>query len=57
MKHFVALVGHLSMKAAFFAKECAENPNLGKYEKGVDDPVTDVLMILFRLTTRFKPIL
>ena len=41
----MAVVGHLSFKAAIFAKECAENPNLGKYEKAADDPVTDVPLV------------
>lgn len=37
----MSVVSHLSFKAALFAKEGAENPDLGKFEKGPNDPVTD----------------
>ena len=38
--HYVSVVTHLTFKACQIAKECAENPNLKKYEKGYNDPVT-----------------
>ena len=57
LKHYVAIMTHLCFKASLFAKECAENPNLGKYEKAADDPVTDVQIKSFRLITRSRHIL
>ena len=42
LKHYVSVLAQLSFQAAQFAKECAENPDLGKYDKGGNDPVTDV---------------
>jgi hypothetical protein len=51
----VSVVTHLAFKAAAIVKECAENPNLQKYEKGYNDPVTDVPVPSYRLISRFKP--
>jgi hypothetical protein len=42
LRHYVSVVSALCFKASQFAKECAENPDLGKYDKGSNDPVTDV---------------
>ena len=57
LKHYVSVMSHLCLTASTFAKECAENPNLGKYDKGGNDPVTDVFVSLSRLTTKYRPIL
>lgn len=42
LKHYVSVVSQLVFKAAQIVKECAENPELKKYDKGGNDPVTDV---------------
>jgi len=55
LKHYVSVVTHLAFKASAIVKECAENPNLKKYEKGINDPVTDVVITSSRLILRFKP--
>jgi hypothetical protein len=44
LRDYLSVVADLTFKACQIAKECAENPNLKKYEKGVNDPVTEVLM-------------
>ena len=54
LKHYVAVMTHLCFRSSLFAKECAENPNLGKYEKAADDPVTDVQIKSYRRITRFR---
>lgn len=40
LSHYVSVLAHLTFRACEIAKECAENPLLKKYEKGVNDPVT-----------------
>jgi len=40
LKHYVSVVTQLAFRAADIAKECAENPKLKKYQKGINDPVT-----------------
>lgn len=54
LKHYVSVVSCLAFKCAHIVKDCSENPNLKKYNKGVDDPVTDVILIWNRLTTKYK---
>jgi len=40
LKHYVSVVTQLAFRASDIAKECAENPKLKKYQKGINDPVT-----------------
>lgn len=40
LSHYVSVLAHLTFRACEIAKECAENPLLKKYEKGINDPVT-----------------
>lgn len=42
LKHYVSVVSYLLFESAKIVKECAENPNLKKFDKGVNDPVTEV---------------
>ena len=55
LTHYVSVLSHLTFRACEIAKECAENPLLKKYEKGVNDPVTEVIIISPRLITRYRP--
>lgn len=55
LKHYVSVVTQLVFRAAAIAKECAENPDLKKYEKAVNDPVTEVLPTPRRPTSRSRP--
>lgn len=42
LKHYVSVVSYLLFESAKIVKECAENPTLKKFDKGVNDPVTEV---------------
>jgi hypothetical protein len=54
LRDYISVVTQLAFKACQVAKECAEDPKLKKYEKGINDPVTEVCMAPRRQTTKFR---